>query len=511
MKRIAKLLLTSLLCVIFAVPAFAAPPMQGYIYNADQVPVPSPMAYTFSRELIGADYGIGNFSEPQDMAVGKDNYLYILDSGNNRLIIFDEELNLRANLDRFRYNGETLTLNGPKGLYIYEYDGKKMIYIADTENQRIIRTDTKGNVDRVFNKPYIDLLDPETPFYPTKLVVDRAERMFIVCRNINRGLVKLKANGDFDSFFGAPKTTISPLMIILRTIFTREQVRKLQSTVPTEYSNVTFDNQGFIYATIAQNDRQKFFATFDTKPTDKDGRAKVTAIRKLAADGTDILIRAGMFPPVGDLSVYSRTSLESAVAGEARFHDVVVNEYGIYSMLDTNRCKVFTYDTEGNLLHIIGNSSQQKGTFTQPTAVEFLGDQILVLEGRYSTVTFFRPTDYGDAINKAIIAYRTGEYELSEQMWTKVLKMNSNMTIAYSGVGKSKMRAGDYKGAMADFKIAQNPDFYSKALDAYMKETIGNKFTYIFLTIVGGYLLYQLYRLIRAFRRFLREGVKKVV
>ncbi|HHX72692.1 MAG TPA: hypothetical protein GX701_07200, partial [Clostridiales bacterium] len=116
-----------------------------------------------------------------------------------------------------------------------------------------------------------------------------------------------------------------------------------------------------------------------------------------------------------------------------------------------------------------------------------------------------------DAINKAIIAYRTGEYELSEQMWTKVLKMNSNMTIAYSGVGKSKMRAGDYKGAMADFKIAKNPDFYSKALDAYMKETIGNKFTYIFLTIVGGYLLYQLYRLIRAFRRFLREGVKKVV
>ena len=91
MKRIAKLLLISLLCVIFAVPAFAAPPMQGYIYNPQQVPVPAPMAYTFSRELIGADYGIGNFAEPQDFAVGVDNYLYILDTGNNRLVIFDEE------------------------------------------------------------------------------------------------------------------------------------------------------------------------------------------------------------------------------------------------------------------------------------------------------------------------------------------------------------------------------------------------------------------------------------
>ncbi len=501
----------SLLCLLFVVPAFAAPPMQGYIYNPDQVPVPAPMAYTFSRELIGADYGIGNFREPQDMVVDKNMWLYILDSGNNRLVVFDDKLKLKANLDRFRYQGETLTLNNPKGLYIYEYDGKHMIYIADTENQRIIRTDLKGNVDQVYTKPYIDLIDPETPFYPTKLVVDRAERMYIICRNINRGLVKLNADGTFNSFFGAPKTTISPLKVILRLIFTPEQYSRIESTVPTEYSNVTFDSYGFIYASIAQLDRMKFFATFDTKPTDKDARAQTTTVRKLAADGTDILIRAGMFPPVGDLSVYSRTSLETAVAGEARFHDITVNEYGMYAMLDTNRCKVFTYDAEGNLLYIFGNPSQQKGTFMQPTAVTFYGDQILVLESRNPAVIFFRPTDYGDAINKAIIAYRTGEYELSEKMWTKVLKMNSNMTIAYSGVGKSKVRAGDYKGAMHDFRIAQNPEYYSRALELYMKQAIGNKFTYIFLIVVGGFLVYQIYRLVKRFRRFLREGVKKVV
>ena len=64
---------------------------------------------------------------------------------------------------------------------------------------------------------------------------------------------------------------------------------------------------------------------------------------------------------------------------------------------------------------------------------------------------------------------------------------------------------------MENFKIAKNQEFYSKALEQYLSEMIGDKFTYIFLILVGLFLLAKIWKVIKRFRRFLREGVKKVV
>ncbi|PWL54567.1 MAG: gluconolactonase, partial [Clostridiales bacterium] len=154
----------------------------------------------------------------------------------------------------------------------------------------------------------------------------------------------------------------------------------------------------------------------------------------------------------------------------------------------------------------------QYGTFQKPVAVSYYkGDQICVLDKRSSSLSFFKPTDYGTSILAAVKAYNDGEYELSEEMWVRVLEMNSNMTQAYSGVGKSMLRAGEYKLAMENFKIAKNQEFYSKALEQYLSEMIGDKFTYIFLILVGLFLLAKIWKVIKRFRRFLREGVKKVV
>ena len=85
------------------------------------------------------------------------------------------------------------------------------------------------------------------------------------------------------------------------------------------------------------------------------------------------------------------------------------------------------------------------------------------------------------------------------------------MTQAYTGVGKALLRAGDYKGAMESFRISINTEYYSKALEQYLNETIGDKFTYIFFVIVGVFIVYTVYKWVKRFRRFLREGVKKVV
>ena len=523
-KRIAAAVMLLLLFATQAVSVLAAPPTKSYTYNAEGLPVAAPNPYTFDVEIDGNSYGIGAFADPEDVVVDSEDNIYVLDSGNQRVVIFNSDKELVRVLSTITYKGEMLTLKGPQGLFIYEHFDQKLLYVSDTENSRIFRVDLKNElngevevnapieVDRMYGKPTIDIIKKDTPYYPTKFIVDRAERIFVLGRTINRGIIKLTSDGSFDSFFGAPDVSYSLAEKIWRMLSTERQREQGLKYVPTEYSNIALDSRGFVYATISNIERQKLFATFDSKPDDVDARSNAAVIKKLAADGTDILARTGIAPPVGDLSVYNTQATEAVLAGVSAFVDVCVNDFDVYTIIDDQRCKVFTYDSDGNLLFIFGGSGTQYGTFQKPVAVSYYKDnQICILDKRSSSLSFFKPTDYGTSILAAVKAYNDGEYELSEEMWVRVLEMNSNMTQAYSGVGKSMLRAGEYKLAMENFKIAKNQEFYSKALEQYLSEMIGDKFTYIFLILVGLFLLAKIWKVIKRFRRFLREGVKKVV
>jgi hypothetical protein len=533
-KRITAMVMLLILCISMAVPALAAPPYRSYTYDAYGMAVPSPSPYTYDTEINGSKYGIGDFKDPQDMFIDKEYYIYVLDTGNNRVVIFDENKNLVRVISDMTYKGKTVTLNDAHGIFVYEYYDKKYLYIADTGNGQILRLDllnelTGKNVDapitidKLFPDPKISEIDAKARYQPAKLIVDRAERMFVLCISINRGVVKLTKDGEYESFFGAPDVTYTPIEAFWRMISTKKQLEQMIKYVPTEYSNIAVDSRGFIYTTVSAMDRDDIIGSFYTDFDDVDGRKQYAPVRKLAADGTDILSRTGIFPPVGDIAVYNMGSINTGnynaqvetIAGVSSFTDVCITSYDIYSVLDNRRMKVFTYDYDGNLLFEFGAASgNQKGTFYTPTAIaNFKDDQICVLDAYSYTscITFYKPTDYGKTILQAVKEYHDGNYVESEEAWTKVLKMNSNMTQAYTGVGKSLLRAGKYKEAMANFKIAINTEYYSKALEKYLNETIGNKFTYIFLIIVGLFILYEIYKLVKRFRRFLREGVKKVV
>lgn len=523
-KRIVAAVMLLLLFAAQAVSVLAAPPSRSYTYNTEMLPVASPSPYTYNGEINGIDQGVGRLLEPEDFVVDDDNFIYLLDAGNKRVLVFDENKQIVRVLDHFDYKGEAITLKAPQGLHIYQYYGKKLLYVSDTENSRIFRVDltnelhgevetnATAKVDRMYGKPVIDIIAEDTPYYPTKFIVDRAERIFVLGRTINRGVIKLTSDGSFDSFFGAPDVSYSLVEKFWRMLSTEAQRQKSLKYVPTEYSNIAQDSRGFTYVTISTMERQKLYSTFNTKPDDTDARANNAVIRKLAADGTDILTRRGYFPPVGDLSVYNPTAVEAVLAGMSSFVDVCINDYDVYTIIDDMRGKVFTYDNEGNLLFVFGGTATQYGTFQKPVAVSYFKDnQICILDKRSASLAFFTPTDYGASILAAVKAYHDGEYELSEDMWGRVLEMNSNMTQAYGGAGKSLLRAGEYKQAMENFRIAKNTEYYSKALEQYLSNLIGSKFTYIFLIVVGLFLLSKIWKLIKRFRRFLREGVKKVV
>lgn len=75
--------------------------------------------------------GDGEFSNPHDVEVAPDGNLYVVDSGNNRIQVFDAALNHRASF------GAALGLNGPKYL---AFDGSRM-WLADEYNHRILLLD----------------------------------------------------------------------------------------------------------------------------------------------------------------------------------------------------------------------------------------------------------------------------------------------------------------------------------------------------------------------------------
>jgi len=77
--------------------------------------------------------GAGEFSRPHDVDVDRDGTVYVVDSGNHRVQLFDAEMNHRAS------SGAELKLNEPKYL---AFDGER-IWLADEYNHRIVLLDRK--------------------------------------------------------------------------------------------------------------------------------------------------------------------------------------------------------------------------------------------------------------------------------------------------------------------------------------------------------------------------------
>ncbi len=546
-RRLTALLLMLLLCAALGASSFALVPHRGYSYDNNGIATAAPIPYSFEQEVNGVDYGIGAFTSAADLFVDQDDNIYVLDGKNARVCIFDSDLELVRIIgsagegvvgSEISYQGENVTFNAPSGLFVYEHFDKKLLYVADTGNARIVRFDMLGELDKkgsveeacqpiaaetIYTKPAIDLINENAAYKPLKLVVDRAERMHVVCQTINRGIVKLNPDGSFNSFYGAPEVSYELIEKFWRLISTNEQLARMEHFVPTEYNNIAMDPEGFVWVVTKTIADRYIHDSMKTDYDDTAGRQEHAPVKKINSYGTDITSRTGTYPPVGDIASvtieYERAgsgvnvlAQMQVLCGTSAFEDITVDEYGCYYIMDSLRHKVFCYDCDGNLLFQFANDGTQFGTFKNPVAIgTFQDDKVIVLDSIDASLMIFKPTDYGARILAAVRAYQQGEYQQSEDLWQEVLKMNSNNMLAYSGVGKALYRSGEYRAAMRYFTIAKNVEYYSKALEEYLHELIGNKFTVVFLVIVGIVLVIWIIKTTKQFRSFLRNGVKKVM
>ncbi|MBO4668487.1 MAG: hypothetical protein J5648_00760 [Lachnospiraceae bacterium] len=351
------------------------------------------------------------------------------------------------------------------------------IYIADTQNFRIIHCDYDLNVIDVVQNPKDETLADDYKFLPAHFVVDDAYRYYVQAQNINAGIMEFTKDGTFNGYIGASPVTISFAQRIWRRIQTKEQRQKTKQFVPTEYNNICIDQKGFLYVTTSTL-KDNEIATGTGKP-----------VRKLNSMGTDILIRNGNHFPIGDLktgNVAGAMEQGLSITGASAFVDVVTFENETYCCLDKTRGRLFVYDFQGNLLYAFGNSGMNEGSFQNPSAVVKLDEETLAVLDRFAgTITIFTMTSYGRLINEALSLYRVGEYDKSADVWREVLKYNGNCELAYVGIGRSLLRQKRYKEAMDQFEIARDSVNYSKAFKYHREEVVEDNIVWFIIVIAA--------------------------
>jgi sugar lactone lactonase YvrE len=457
-KRFLAGLLTALVLLLAAAPAMAAggPPYQGYIYDDTHRELPSQAGYQAAGVWNLAGTPAGVLKNPQDLFRASNGRFYIADTGNNRIVILGPDGSFQGTV------GKEKELNGPEGVFA---DADGTIYVADTQNRRIVVYDATGKVLRTMGRPTSKLLDAKIDYLPTKLVIDRRGSMYVVNKGGSLGLLELDPEGTFRGYFAPNKLAFDLLRWLNRTLATKEQRERMDKEEPPSYSNVTVDNEGFLFTTTVavQNDQ----------------------IKRISPAAVDVL-------NAQKPQIYGELLFTGVSVHRARFTDVAVDPSGIITGVDSATARLYQYDQQGNALFIFGGQGNQWGLLANPSSV-VAGDngELFVLDAGRGTVQLYQPTEFGSLVQAASRLHFEGKYSEAAALWQEVLRRNSNYLLAHRGLAKAYLRQNEYQAAMTEFQLGEDKEGYSKAFGELRTIQVRAAFPYIASGIlVLGILLY---------------------
>lgn len=435
----------------------------SYIYSANGEVIAAPAPYEYSGSITAESLGLAGTMEIVELERDQNDNIYILDSLNARVLILDKDYNLLKVIKEFSFEGNIHTFSKPQGLCV---SNEGELYVADTENKRIVCFDNSGNCTALLGKPQGEDVQIDYDYYPTKIQVDEFGNLYVIARDQTLGILRITTNGEYCGYLGATRVIPSAWQILLRQFATEEQLSGLMNFIPTEYSNMDIDENGFLYCVVGTLNTKDVLSDIETNGT------TAAPIRKLNQEGEDILVRNGLFPPVGDISF--GTSGNVTYDGISTLCDIAVYKNGIYSALDQKRGRIFTYDQNGNLLYVFGGRNSKKGGFLSASAILYHNDRLLVSCAKTGIVQIFEATDYASSIIEALGYFSSGDYKAEETVWNRLLREYRGNTVIYTGIGRMHYNNGEYKEALDAFRMADNKTYYSKALKAYIKQ-LGSK------------------------------------
>ena len=393
-----------------------------------------------------------------------------------------------------------LRLDNAEGIEVTE----EAIYVADTENARIL----KLNFDFVCTEVYLtpedstfiqynlDNVDFENAddaivFRPSKVTAVNSGNIYCISKDVYEGIIEYADNGTFNRFLGTNIVVATPLKKFWAKLMSETQLSNMTLDLPPMFTNICADAKGFLYAT--------------SKPDSEDQKAS-NVVKAINKSGKDVMRRNGYVLPDGDVVYLSTSNVQGAVIGPSSIVDVAISSIGNFTIVDSKRGRIFTYDIEGNLLYIAGDQPGGTGnagtgglsnSLVNPVALNYLyrdsedgqEELLLALDNISSSIIVYETTKFGETVNTATYLYQNGMIEEAESYWRQASKMNTNYELAYLGIGKSLLRQGNYEEAMEYFKMAHNGTYYSKAFSNYRDNILKDNFSWIMtvaiIAIVG--------------------------
>jgi DNA-binding beta-propeller fold protein YncE len=444
--------------------ARAGEPYENYNYDRWGEAIPSQAGYTPDRAVSGRELGVGDFDAPSDIFCDSDDIFYIADTKNDRIVTVDADFTgaLRVYDTFIMPDGSTTELSSPKGIFVSAVNG--YMYIADSENDRVLVSDKEARVQFEITRPDSELFTAPT-FKPQKVIADKAGNVYVVLGNITTGAALFSPKGEFSGFYGANRVQPTAEIIgsYLKNLFTSEEKRSRRTrNVPTGITSFDIDGD-FIFTCTSSS----------SQSTD--------TVKKLNAAGKNIF--ADLALSFGDTTPVYDTAHNAYMA--PAIVDIDIAADGNINCLDYTTGRIFQYDEDCNLLFITGAKADQLGGFNTPAALESHGTELYVVDSTKDTVTIFRETSFGAIVHKAAALYNDGYHEEALEPWYEVLRRDGNYRRAQIGVALALLRKGDYEGSMKYAKLAGSSSIYNRAFEGYRREFLKRHFTAIAAVIAA--------------------------
>ena len=448
-------------------------PYQSYTYwvdynTSEKTAVYSKPMYEVEKIVSSQSLSADENSRLNDVTTDKDGNVYILDSGNSKIFILDSKYNLKSTLQNVIYKESKLEFTDAQGIFV---DKNDVIYIADTENQRVICMDKNGKVSKLLLLPESELIPTDFKYRPVKVAVDSKGYTYIASDGSYNGAILYSPEMEFLGFFGANtvKATASDVIKKLWDRFTSNDIKRAadEISLPYAFTDIVVGPDDFIYTT-----------------TGKGGKSVIQTgqICVLNPGGKDVLGGEGTNFADSKVGRHLFATLSQSL------NNIDVDEDGFVYVLDTTYGRIFWYDSKSNLFSVFGGSAgigEQKGTFSLPSAIAINNGDVLVTDAKKNTLTVFSMTKFGKNVRKAQGITLSGDFAAAFNDWQSVITEDSNCQLAYRGIAKAYYDLGENAKSMEYAKLGVDRETYADAFELRRNELIEKYFYIIAIVLVA--------------------------
>lgn len=374
----------------------------------------------------------------KDLTIDSEDYIYIADTGNKRIVILDPSYQVLHSFGSDRLVKPLgITVMGNR-IYIADYGwgqqatdlGWIHIYTFDKTK---VNTEEAITWEVSLSTPSSPILEADRFVYrPLKIAVDQNQTMYVVNEGTTSGVLMINNQNRFINYFASNRIEISLWERLERILYQNNENVYLTKNIPSPVLNIATDPSGYFY-TVTQ--KQTTSGLGDN-------------IKKVNIGGVNYY----------QDKIRTFSDIVDAVPG------TVGNLYVV-----TSAGFIAEYDNVGNLLFLFGGRGTGRdklGLFLSASSIAIDSkNQLYVIDDHASrnSIQIFRQTPFAEQVHLALDLFNQAKYDESIVLWNEVLRYNSMLDLAYRGKGLGEMMNENYQEALELFWIARDQSNYSEA------------------------------------------------